>query len=82
MVNETINNMEYEKKISTAEREANNLRKEFQAQDTRRAQLQDEVRVTEEFRKTDWNHNWGPDEGNTGVAFPFLWFYTRLLIIQ
>ncbi|KAI1235969.1 hypothetical protein IHE44_0002062 [Lamprotornis superbus] len=43
LVNETVNNMEYEKKISSAEREANNLRKEFQAQDTRRAQLQDEA---------------------------------------
>ncbi|CAN8190519.1 unnamed protein product [Coccothraustes coccothraustes] len=43
LVNETVNNMEYEKKIFTAEREANNLRKEFQAQDTRRTQLQDEL---------------------------------------
>ncbi|NXT13566.1 CCD39 protein, partial [Prunella fulvescens] len=43
LVNETVNNMEYEKKILTAEREANNLRKEFQAQDTRRTQLQDEL---------------------------------------
>ncbi|KAM7043807.1 coiled-coil domain-containing protein 39 isoform 1-T1 [Acridotheres tristis] len=45
LVNETVNNMEYEKKISSAEREANNLRKEFQAQDTRRAQLQDELQA-------------------------------------
>ncbi|KAM4895425.1 coiled-coil domain-containing protein 39 [Sylvia borin] len=44
LVNETVNNMEYEKKILSAEREANNLRKEFQAQDARRTQLQDEVR--------------------------------------
>lgn len=36
--------MEFEKKIFSAEREANNLRKEFQTQDARRAQLQDEVR--------------------------------------
>uniref|UniRef100_A0A8C9ND68 Coiled-coil domain-containing protein 39 n=1 Tax=Serinus canaria TaxID=9135 RepID=A0A8C9ND68_SERCA len=43
LVNETVNNMEYEKRILTAEREANNLRKEFQAQDTRRTQLQDEL---------------------------------------
>uniref|UniRef100_A0A8D2QCS5 Coiled-coil domain-containing protein 39 n=1 Tax=Zonotrichia albicollis TaxID=44394 RepID=A0A8D2QCS5_ZONAL len=43
LVNETVNNMEYEKKILTAEREANNLRKEFQAQDARRTQLQDEL---------------------------------------
>ncbi|NWT67245.1 CCD39 protein, partial [Prunella himalayana] len=43
LVNETVNNMEYEKQILTAEREANNLRKEFQAQDTRRTQLQDEL---------------------------------------
>ncbi|KAL2301294.1 hypothetical protein Nmel_011862, partial [Mimus melanotis] len=45
LVNETVNNMEYEKKIFAAEREANNLRKEFQAQDTRRAQLQDELQA-------------------------------------
>lgn len=74
--------MEYEKKILSAEREANNLREQFQAQDARRTQLQDEVRGTKEFRKTDWNCNWGPDGGNTGIAFPFLWFYTRLFIIQ
>ncbi|XP_041261849.1 coiled-coil domain-containing protein 39 [Onychostruthus taczanowskii] len=45
LVNETVNNMEYEKKILTAEREANNLRKEFQAQDTRRTELQDELQT-------------------------------------
>ncbi|NXB56982.1 CCD39 protein, partial [Struthidea cinerea] len=45
LVNETVNNMEYEKKISSAEREANNLRKEYQAQDTRRTQLQDELQA-------------------------------------
>ncbi|KAF4796112.1 Coiled-coil domain-containing protein 39 [Turdus rufiventris] len=45
LVNETVNNMEYEKKIFSAEREANNLRKEFQAQDTRRTQLQDELQT-------------------------------------
>ncbi|NXO72786.1 CCD39 protein, partial [Phainopepla nitens] len=45
LVNETVNNMEYEKKILTAEREANNLRKEFQTQDTRRTQLQDELQA-------------------------------------
>ncbi|NWY66147.1 CCD39 protein, partial [Erithacus rubecula] len=45
LVNETVNNMEYEKKIFSAEREANNLRKEFQAQDTRRTQLQDELQA-------------------------------------
>lgn len=45
--------MEYEKKILSAEREANNLREQFQAQDARRTQLQDEVRGTKEFRKTD-----------------------------
>lgn len=43
--------MEYEKKIFSAEREANNLRKEFQAQDTRRTQLQDEVRLVKQFWK-------------------------------
>ncbi|NXO86501.1 CCD39 protein, partial [Sitta europaea] len=45
LVNETVNNMEYEKKIFSAEREANNLRKEFQTQDTRRSQLQDELQT-------------------------------------
>ncbi|NWT50672.1 CCD39 protein, partial [Erythrocercus mccallii] len=45
LVNETVNNMEYEKKIFSAEREANNLRKEFQTQDARRAQLQDELQA-------------------------------------
>ncbi|NWQ99596.1 CCD39 protein, partial [Paradoxornis webbianus] len=45
LVNETVNNMEYEKKILAAEREANNLRKEFQAQDARRIQLQDELQA-------------------------------------
>ncbi|NWY36204.1 CCD39 protein, partial [Sylvia atricapilla] len=45
LVNETVNNMEYEKKILSAEREANNLRKEFQAQDTHRTQLQDELQA-------------------------------------
>ncbi|KAM6358075.1 coiled-coil domain-containing protein 39 [Alca torda] len=43
LVNETVNNMEYEKKISSAEREATSLRNEYQAQDTCRAQLQDEL---------------------------------------
>ncbi|NXO12327.1 CCD39 protein, partial [Oriolus oriolus] len=45
LVNETVNNMEFEKKISSAEREANNLRKEYQTQDTRRTQLQDELQT-------------------------------------
>ncbi|NWV23419.1 CCD39 protein, partial [Origma solitaria] len=45
LVNETVNNMEYEKKISSAEREANNLRKEYQTQDTRRAELHDELQA-------------------------------------
>ncbi|NXR79556.1 CCD39 protein, partial [Pycnonotus jocosus] len=45
LVNETVNNMEFEKKIFSAEREANNLRKEFQTQDARRAQLQDELQA-------------------------------------
>ncbi|NXJ20511.1 CCD39 protein, partial [Dicrurus megarhynchus] len=45
LVNETVNNMEYEKKISSAEREANNLRKEYQTQDTRRTELQDELQT-------------------------------------
>ncbi|NWX49389.1 CCD39 protein, partial [Steatornis caripensis] len=43
LVNETLNNMEYEKKISSAEREAASLRNEYQTQDTYRAQLQDEL---------------------------------------
>uniref|UniRef100_A0A8B9FNE0 Coiled-coil domain-containing protein 39 n=1 Tax=Amazona collaria TaxID=241587 RepID=A0A8B9FNE0_9PSIT len=46
LVNEALNNMEYEKKISSAEREATSLRHEYQTQDTYRVQLQDEVRVT------------------------------------
>ncbi|NXE86507.1 CCD39 protein, partial [Menura novaehollandiae] len=45
LVNETVNNMEYEKKISSAEREANSLRKEYQTQDTLKVQLQDELQV-------------------------------------
>ncbi|KAK4820375.1 hypothetical protein QYF61_025451 [Mycteria americana] len=43
LVNETVNNMEYEKKISSAEREATSLRNEYQTQDTYRVQLQDEL---------------------------------------
>ncbi|NXN34453.1 CCD39 protein, partial [Nycticryphes semicollaris] len=43
LVNETLNNMEYEKKISSVEREASSLRSEYQAQDTYRGQLQDEL---------------------------------------
>ncbi|NXK82282.1 CCD39 protein, partial [Amazona guildingii] len=43
LVNETLNNMEYEKKISSAEREATSLRHEYQTQDTYRVQLQDEL---------------------------------------
>ncbi|NXY15328.1 CCD39 protein, partial [Atrichornis clamosus] len=49
LVTETVNNMEYEKKISSAEREANNLRKEYQTQDTHRVQLQDELQVLKSF---------------------------------
>ncbi|NXX94155.1 CCD39 protein, partial [Centropus bengalensis] len=45
LVNETLNNMEYEKKISLAEREATGLRNEYQSQDTFRVQLQDELDV-------------------------------------
>ncbi|NWX19653.1 CCD39 protein, partial [Aegotheles bennettii] len=43
LINETLNNMEYEKKISSAEREAASLRNEYQTQDTYRVQLQDEL---------------------------------------
>ncbi|NXQ92155.1 CCD39 protein, partial [Nyctibius grandis] len=43
LVNETLNNVEYEKKISSAEREATSLRKEYQTQDTNTVQLQDEL---------------------------------------
>ncbi|XP_032862334.2 coiled-coil domain-containing protein 39 isoform X3 [Tyto alba] len=43
LVNETLNNMEYEKKISSAEREATSLRNEYQTQDIYRVQLQDEL---------------------------------------
>ncbi|NWR63750.1 CCD39 protein, partial [Bucorvus abyssinicus] len=45
LVNETLNNMEHEKKISSAEREATSLRNEYQTQDTYRVQLQDELDV-------------------------------------
>ncbi|NXX84841.1 CCD39 protein, partial [Urocolius indicus] len=41
--NETLNNMEYEKKISSAEREATSLGNEYQSQDACRDQLQDEL---------------------------------------
>ncbi|KFQ73449.1 Coiled-coil domain-containing protein 39, partial [Phaethon lepturus] len=43
LVNETLNNMEYEKKISSAEREAASLRNEYQTQDSYRTQLQNEL---------------------------------------
>ncbi|KAM6257893.1 coiled-coil domain-containing protein 39 [Porphyrio hochstetteri] len=43
LVNETLNNTEYEKKIFSAEREATSLRNEYQTQDTCRIQLQDEL---------------------------------------
>ncbi|KAM9378594.1 LOW QUALITY PROTEIN: coiled-coil domain-containing protein 39 [Phaethornis superciliosus] len=43
LVNETVNNMEYEKKIYSAEREAASLRNDYQYQDTCRVQLQDEL---------------------------------------
>ncbi|NXU16150.1 CCD39 protein, partial [Pardalotus punctatus] len=45
LINETVNNMEYEKKISSAEREANNLRQEYRTQDARRAELHDELQT-------------------------------------
>ncbi|XP_064928992.1 coiled-coil domain-containing protein 39 isoform X2 [Columba livia] len=43
LVNETLNNMEYEKKISSAEREAAGLQNEYQTQETYRVWLQDEL---------------------------------------
>ncbi|NXP76514.1 CCD39 protein, partial [Ramphastos sulfuratus] len=43
LVNETLNNMEYEKKISSAEREAASLQNQYHVQDTYRVQLQDEL---------------------------------------
>ncbi|NWX81722.1 CCD39 protein, partial [Nothoprocta pentlandii] len=43
LINETVNNVEYEKAISSAEREATSLRNEYQSQDTYRVQLQDEL---------------------------------------
>ncbi|XP_027541257.1 coiled-coil domain-containing protein 39 [Neopelma chrysocephalum] len=43
LVNETLNNMEYEKKISSAERKANSLRIEYQTQEANRVRLQDEL---------------------------------------
>uniref|UniRef100_A0A8B9CY20 Coiled-coil domain-containing protein 39 n=1 Tax=Anser brachyrhynchus TaxID=132585 RepID=A0A8B9CY20_9AVES len=46
LMNETNNNKEYEKKISSAKQEATSLRKEYQAQDTYRVQLEVEVRMT------------------------------------
>ncbi|NXC43289.1 CCD39 protein, partial [Penelope pileata] len=45
LVNETINNMEYERRISSAEREATSLRHEYQTQDTYRVQLEDELDI-------------------------------------
>uniref|UniRef100_A0A8B9QNV8 Coiled-coil domain-containing protein 39 n=1 Tax=Apteryx owenii TaxID=8824 RepID=A0A8B9QNV8_APTOW len=39
LINETVNNVEYEKTISSAEREATSLRNEYQTQDTYRVQL-------------------------------------------
>lgn len=47
--------MEYEKKISSAEREAAGLQNEYQTQETYRVRLQDEVSMNKLFRKTDWN---------------------------
>lgn len=55
LVNETLNNMEYEKKISSVEREAAGLQNEYQTQETYRVRLQDEVSMNKLFRKTDWN---------------------------
>ncbi|NXK94360.1 CCD39 protein, partial [Formicarius rufipectus] len=43
LVNETLNNMEYEKKISSAERKANRLQNEYQTQEACRVHLQDEL---------------------------------------
>ncbi|NXG26340.1 CCD39 protein, partial [Grallaria varia] len=43
LVNETLNNMEYEKKISSFERKANSLRNEYQTQEACRVHLQDEL---------------------------------------
>ncbi|NXE09249.1 CCD39 protein, partial [Lophotis ruficrista] len=43
LVDETLNNMEYEKKISLAEREATSLRNEYQTRDAHRVQLQDQL---------------------------------------
>ncbi|NXM67242.1 CCD39 protein, partial [Serilophus lunatus] len=43
LTNETLNNMEYEKKISSAEWKANRLRNEYQTQDAYRVQLQDKL---------------------------------------
>ncbi|XP_054242272.1 coiled-coil domain-containing protein 39 [Indicator indicator] len=43
LVNETVNNMEYEKKISYAEREAASLQNQYQVQDMHRVQMQDEL---------------------------------------
>nr|XP_013030256.2 coiled-coil domain-containing protein 39 [Anser cygnoides] len=45
LMNETNNNKEYEKKISSAKQEATSLRKEYQAQDTYRVQLEVELDI-------------------------------------
>eukprot|EP00075_Anas_platyrhynchos_P031058 XP_027320311.1 coiled-coil domain-containing protein 39 isoform X1 [Anas platyrhynchos] len=45
LMNETNNNKEYEKKISSAKQEATSLRKEYQAQDTYRVQLEEELDI-------------------------------------
>lgn len=55
LVNETLNNMEYEKKISSAEREAASLQNQYQVQDTYRVQLQDEVSMTEQAETTSFD---------------------------
>ncbi|NWW94373.1 CCD39 protein, partial [Rhynochetos jubatus] len=43
LVNETLNNMEYEKKITSAEQEATSLQNEYQTQEAYRVQLQDKL---------------------------------------
>lgn len=76
-MNETNNNKEYEKKISSAKQEATSLWKEYQAQDTYRVQLEVEVRMTKssENQTETITFNFLLDGRNTGIAFAFLFSY-------
>lgn len=43
LANESRNNMEYEKRIAAADRQAAKLRLDYQKEESNRSQLQDEV---------------------------------------